>query len=84
MSKFVIISNSSFILTGWLYAIQKLAINVIFVILSLIINYSSFKLAVAIYKGLFIGRFLFYILYNPCVFIQSGDVVQYYFWPIKA
>ena len=58
ISKSIIISSSSPILTSWLCALQKSAINIIFTVLNLILNYSSFKLAVANYKGLFIKCFL--------------------------
>jgi len=59
--KSVINSSSSPNLTGWLYALYRLAINVIFAALSLILNYPSLELAVAVHKGLPIGRPL------PCV-----------------
>jgi len=59
--KFVIASSSSPVLAGWLYAPYKLAACVIFAALNLILNYSSFKLAVAVYRGLPTGRPL------PCV-----------------
>jgi len=67
MSESVIISGSSLVLTSWLYTLYKLAINVIFTILSLILNYPGLKLAIAVYKGLSIGRLLPYIPYNPYV-----------------
>ena len=63
ISKSVIISSSSPIPTGRLCALYKSAINVIFTALSLILNYPSLKLAVAVYKGLPIGRPLPYV---PC------------------
>ena len=58
--------------------------NVIFVALSLILNYPSFKLAVAIHKGFFIGRFLLCVPCNPCVPVRFSDVARRRFWPIKA
>ena len=61
-----------------------MAANIIFIVLSLILNYFSFELAVAVYKGFFIGRPLFCVLCDPYIFIRSGDVVRRYFWPIKA
>ena len=67
MSKSVIIFNSSPVFTSWLYALQKLVINVVFTILSLILNYPSFKLTVAVYKGLSIGHPLPYIFYDPYI-----------------
>jgi len=67
ISKSIIISGSSLILTGWLYALYKLAVNIIFTALSLILNYPGLKLAIAIYKGLPIGRSLPYIPYNPYI-----------------
>ena len=41
------------------------AVNIIFTMLSLILNYPSFKLAIAVYKGFPIRRYLPYIPYNP-------------------
>jgi len=67
MFESVIVSSSSLILIGWLYTLYKLAVNVIFTMLSLILNYPGFKLAVAVYKGLPIGRPLPYVPYNFCV-----------------
>ena len=64
-SKSVINSGSSPNLTSQLYALSGLAVNVIFTALSLILNYSSLKLTIAVYKGLPIGRPLPYIPYNP-------------------
>ena len=58
--------------------------NIIFAALSLILNYFGFKLAVAIYKGLFIGCPLFYIPCDSYILIQSGDIVRHCFWPIKT
>ena len=56
ISKSIIISSSSPNLTSWLYALYKSAANVIFAALSLILNYPGFKLAIAVYRGLLIGR----------------------------
>jgi hypothetical protein len=53
ISKSVIISSSPPVLTSWLYALYKSAINVIFTALSLILNYPSLELTVAVYRGLF-------------------------------
>jgi hypothetical protein len=39
--------------------------NIIFTALSLILNYPSLKLTIAVYKGLSIGRPLPYIPYVP-------------------
>jgi len=61
ISKSVIISSSSPNLTGWLYALYRLAANVIFAALSLILNCPGFELAIAVYRGLPIGHPL------PCV-----------------
>ena len=52
--------------------------------LNLILNYPSLKLAIAVYKGLPIGRPLSYIPCNPYVPVQSSDIARYYFWPVKA
>jgi len=67
ISKSVIISSSSSNLASRLYALYRLAINVIFAALSLILNYLGFKLTIAVYRGLPIGRFLPYIPYNPYI-----------------
>jgi len=67
ISKSVIISSSSPNLTGWLYTLYRLAVNIIFAVLSLILNYPSLKLAVAIHRGLSIGCSLPYVPYNPYI-----------------
>ena len=58
--------------------------NVIFIALSLILNCPSFKLTVAVHKGLFTGRPLPCVPCDPCVPVRSGDVARRRFWPIKA
>ena len=65
ISKSVIVTSSSPILASRLYALYGSAANVIFAALSLILNYPSLKLTIAVYKGLPIGRPLPYIPYNP-------------------
>jgi len=67
ISKSVIISGSSPGLTSWLYALYGLAVNVRFAAFSLILNYPSLELAVAVYRGLPIGRSLPYVPYNPYI-----------------
>jgi len=67
ISKSVIIFGSSAGLTSQLYALYRLAANVIFTVLSLILNYPGLKLAIAIDRGLPIGLSLPYVLYNLCV-----------------
>jgi len=67
ISKSVIISGSSPVLTSWLYALYRLAVNIIFTTLSLILNYPSFKLAIAVYRGLPIGCSLPCVSYNPYI-----------------
>jgi len=67
ISKSIIISSSSPNPTSWLYTLYRLAVNVIFAILSLILNYPGLKLAIAIYRGLSIGRPLSYVPYNPYI-----------------
>jgi hypothetical protein len=74
--KFIIISNSSLVFISWLYTLYKLAINIIFTILSLILNYPSFKFTVIIYKSLPIKYPLFYIICNPYIPIWSSN--EYY------
>ena len=61
-----------------------MAVNVIFIMLSLILNYPGLKLTVAVYKGLFIRRFFLCVSCDPCIPVRSGDVVRCYFWPVKA
>ena len=61
-----------------------MAINIIFIALSLIFNCPSFKLTIAIYKGFLIKCSLLYIPYDPYIPIQSSNIIQHYFWPIKA
>ena len=67
ISKFIIISSSSPNLTSRLYTLYRLATSIIFTVLSLILNYPSFKLAIAVYRGLSIGRPLPYISYKPYI-----------------
>jgi len=74
ISKSVIISGSSPILTGWLCALYRSAVNVIFAMLNLILNYPGLKLAIAVYRGLPIGRPLPYVPCDPYIPIRSGDV----------
>jgi len=83
-SKSVIASSSFPVLTGWLYAPYKPAACIVFAALNLILNYPGLELAVAVYRGLPTGRPLPYVLYVPCVPVQSGNVVRRCFWPIKA
>ena len=64
-SKSVINSGSSPNLTSRLYTLYRLAANVIFTALSLILNYPGLKLTVAVYKGLPIGRPLPYVPCDP-------------------
>jgi len=67
ISKSIIVSGSSPGLTGWLYALYRLAANVRFTMFSLILNCPSLKLAVAVYRGLPIGRPLPCVPYNPYI-----------------
>jgi len=67
ISKSVIISGSSPSLTSQLYTLYRSAVNIRFAMFSLIHNYPGLKLAIAIYRGLPIGRPLPYITYNPYV-----------------
>ena len=82
--KSIIISSSSPSLTSWLYALYGLAINIRFTAFSLILNCPGLKLAVAVYRGLPIGRSLPYIPCNPCVPIWSSNIARRRFWPVKA
>ena len=76
ISKSVIIFSSSPVLTSWLYALYRSAINIIFTALNLILNCPGLKLAIAIHRGLFIGRPLPYIPYNPYVPIWSSNITR--------
>jgi len=67
ISKSIIISSSSPNLTSWLYILYRLAVNIIFAALSLILNYPGLKLTIAVYRGLPTGRPLPYIPYNPYI-----------------
>ena len=60
-SKSIIISSSSPNLTKRLYTLYRLATNIIFSALSLILNCPSPKLTIAIHRGLPIGHPLPYI-----------------------
>ena len=53
MSESVIISSFSPVFTSRLCALYGLAANVIFAVLSLILNYPGLELAVTVYGGLF-------------------------------
>jgi len=61
ISKSIIVSSSSPSLTSRLYTLYKSAANIRFAAFSLILNYPGLKLAIAVYRGLPIGRSL------PCV-----------------
>jgi len=90
MSKSVIISGSSPNLTSRLCALYRLAANVIFAALSLILNYPGLKLAMDVHRGLPTGRPLLYIPcdpcvpYNPYIPVRSSNIARRRFWPIKA
>jgi hypothetical protein len=79
MSKFIIISSSSPVLTGWLYTLYKSAMNIIFIILSLILNYPSLKLTITVHRGLPTRRPLPYVPCDPYVPIQSSNIIRRYF-----
>jgi len=84
ISESVIVSSSSPNLTSRLYALYRLAVNVIFTVLSLILNCSGLKLTIAVYGGLSTGRSLPYVPCDPYIPIWSGDITRRRFWPIKA
>jgi len=65
--KSIIVSGSSPNLTSQLCALYRLVTNVIFAALSLILNYPGLKLAIAVYRGLPIGRPLPCVPYGPYV-----------------
>ena len=82
--KFIIVFSPFPVLTSWLYTLYKLAVNVIFTILSLIFNYPNLKLTIAVHKGLPIGRSLPCVPCNFYIPIQSSNIARHHFWPIKA
>jgi len=67
ISKSIIISSSSSNLTSRLYTLYRLATNIIFAALSLILNCPGLKPAIAVHGGLPIGRPLPYIPCNPYI-----------------
>ena len=67
ISKSVITISPSPIPAGRLYAPYELALCVILAALSLILNYPSLKLTIAVYKGLPIGHPLPYIPCDPYI-----------------
>jgi hypothetical protein len=79
ISKSIIISNSTPVLTSWLYALYRSAINIIFTALSLILNYPSLELTVTVYRGLFTKHPLPYVPCDPYIPIHSGDVARHHF-----
>ena len=90
ISKSIITSSPSIILTRRLCALYELALYIILTALNLILNYPGLKLTMAIYRGLPTGRPLPYVPYVPYdpyvayVPIQSSNIIRNYFWPIKA
>jgi len=76
ISKSVIVSSSSLILTGWLYTLYKSAANVIFAALSLILDCPGLELAMAVHKGLPTGRPLPCVPCDPYVPIRSNNVAR--------
>ncbi len=75
ISKFIIISNSSLVLIKWLYTLCKSAVYIIFAALNLILDYLSLTLAMAVYRGFPTGRFLPYILCDPCIPVRFSDII---------
>ena len=75
-SKSVIISGSSPSLTSWLYALYRSAANVRFTTFNLILNCPGLKLAIAVYRGLPIGRSLPCVPCNPYVPIWSSNIAR--------
>ena len=65
--KSVIVSGSSPNITSRLYALYRLAANVIFAALSLILNCPGLKLAIAVHRGLPTGRPLPYVPCDPYI-----------------
>ena len=84
ISKSVIVSSSSPILTSWLYALYRSAANIIFTALSLILSCPGFKLAIAVYGGLPIGRPLPCVPCDPYIPTWSSNIARRRFWPVKA
>ena len=67
ISKSIITSSPSPVLTKQLYTLYKSALYIKLTALNLILNYPSLKLAVTVYRGLPTRRPLLYILYIPYV-----------------
>ena len=80
----VIISSLSPVFTGQLCALYESALCVKLTVLNLIFNCLGFKLAIAVYGGLFIEWSLFCVSCIPYVFFWSSDVAQCCFWPIET
>jgi hypothetical protein len=79
ISKSIIISSSSPILTSRLYTLYGLAINIIFAALNLILNCPGLKLAIAVYRGLPTGRPLPCIPCDPYIPIRSSNIARRHF-----
>jgi len=82
ISKSVIISGSS--PTGRLWALCGSAANVMFAALNLILDCPGLELAIAVHRGLSIGRPLPCVPCDLCVPMRSSDVARRRFWPVKA
>src|SRR6266568_3657303 len=82
--KSVIISSSSPILTSQLCAPYEPAVYIMFTVLNLILNCPGLKLAIVIHTGLPTKCPLPYIPCVPYISVQSSNVVQRHFWPVKA
>jgi len=81
--EFIITSSPSLVLAKRLYALYKSTLCVILAALNLIFDCLGLELAIAVYRGLPTGRPFLYI---PCVLyilIQSSDIAQRHFWPVK-
>ena len=78
ISKFIITSSSSLVLTKQLYTPYNSALYIILATLNLIFDYPGLKFAIAVYGGLPTKQPLPYIpciLWVPYIPIQSGDII---------
>jgi len=67
ISKSVTISGFSPNFTSRLYTLYRLAVNIIFAVLSLILNCSGLKLTIAVHRGLSMGCPFLCVPCNPYV-----------------
>ncbi len=87
ISKSIITSSSSLVLTGWLCAPCESALYIVLAALNLILDCPGLELAVAVHGVFPTGLPLLCVPCVPCVpcaLVWSSDVAQHRFWPVKA